>query len=69
MTTLLSDAWHLVLAAKANGRHHLDDQELASIRANYRAIIDGSRGQPPASAYWSTGQTETIKGAQLAGPT
>ncbi len=48
MATLLSGTWHHVLEAKADGRHHLDAQELVSIRANYRAIIDaGHEANPP----------------------
>ena len=38
--TLLSDAWHLVLEAKDDGQHRLDDQEMARIRTNFRAVID-----------------------------
>ena len=66
MAALLSDAWHLVLAAKANGRYHLDDQELASIRANYRTIIDaGHEANPPPVPTGRRGRPKRSKAHNL----
>jgi len=66
MAGLLSDTWHHVLEATANGQHHLDDQELVSIRANYRAIIDaGHEANPPPVPTGRRGRPKRSKAHNL----
>lgn len=66
MATLLSDAWHLVLATKDSGQQHLDDKELVSIRANYRAIIDaGHEANPPPVPTGRRGRPKRSKAHNL----
>ena len=66
MATLLSDTWHHVLEVKVNGQHHLDDQELVSIRANYRAIIDaGHEANPPPVPTGRRGRPKRSKAHNL----
>jgi transposase len=66
MATLLGDAWHLVLATKDSGQQHLDDQELVSIHANYRAIIDaGHEANPPPVPTGRRGRPKRSKAHNL----
>ena len=66
MVTLLSDTWHLVLATKDSGQQHLDDKELVSIRANYRAIIDaGHEANPPPVPTGRRGRPKRSKAHNL----
>lgn len=66
MATLLSDAWHLVLATKDSGQRHLGDKELVSIRANYRAIIDaGHEANPPPVPTGRRGRPKRSKAHNL----
>ena len=66
MAGLLSDTWHHVLEVKVNGQHHLDDQELVNIRANYRAIIDaGHEANPPPVPTGRRGRPKRSKAHNL----
>ena len=66
MATLLSGTWHHVLEAKADGQRHLDAQELVSIRANYRAIIDaGHEANPPPVPTGRRGRPKRSKAHNL----
>ncbi len=66
MAALLSDAWHLVLATKDNGQDHLDNQELVSIRATYRAVIDaGHEANPPPVPTGRRGRPKRSKAHNL----
>ncbi len=69
MAGLFADTGHHVLEAKANGQHHLDGQELVSVRTNYRTIIDAGHEVNPAHSNWSTRPAPTMQGAQLVKPT
>ncbi len=66
MATVLGDAWHLVLATKDSGQQHLDDQELARIRTNYRAVIDaGHEVNLPPVPTGRRGRTKRTKAHNL----
>lgn len=66
MSTLLSEAWHLVLEAKSNDHLRQGDDELTSLLANYRTVIDAGHGvNPPVVPTGRGGRTEQSKAQSL----
>lgn len=62
MAGLLADTWHRVLEVKVDGVNTLSNDELAELRANYRAIIAaGYRANPPPIPTGKRGRTKRSK--------
>ncbi len=66
MAGLLSDTWHHVLEAKANGQLSLRDDELTSLHATYRTIIASGHGvNPPPVPTGRRGRPQRSKAHNL----